>query len=229
MNALSPARSHRHLIALIAAGVAFLVLAAFGIYGLITGPGGDRPETPPGTATPGPVPTPPDGPTRPAPRVPPVPASSDPETFARNVAKALFTWDTGAGFMPVDYTMVILDVGDPSGTEQAGLASDVAGYLPSPDAWLDLREYATTQSLTITDIVVPDDWADAVAQAQPGQLAPGTVAYTIDGTRHRAGVWNDDPVDADSDVAFTVFITCPSEPGESCYLLRLSQLDNPLR
>src|SRR5699024_2542720 len=83
------------------------------------------------------------------PRLPSVPASADPETFARNVATALFAWDTASGFMPLDYTSVVLAVGDPSGAEQAGLASDISTYLPNRDAWIELRHYATAQHLTI--------------------------------------------------------------------------------
>ncbi len=50
-----------------------------------------------------------------------------------------------------------------------GLASDIATYLPNRDAWIELRQYATTQHLVIDTSLVPDAWADAVAQAQPGQ------------------------------------------------------------
>ena len=65
-------------------------------------------------------------------------------------------------------------------------------------------------------------------QANPGQIAPGTTALTIEGTRHRAGVWNGQPVTSEHPVAFTMFMVCaPSYP--TCHLLRLSQLDNPLR
>ena len=154
--------------------------------------------------------------------------SADPEAFARNVATALFAWDTGSELMPLDYSSVVLAVGDPSGAEQAGLASDVAAYLPTREAWLELRQYATAQHLTIEDAFVPEAWDTAVEQAQPGQLAEGTIAYTIEGTRHRTGVWNDEQVTSEHPVAFTVFVVCaPTYP--TCHLLRLSQLDNPLR
>lgn len=65
-------------------------------------------------------------------------------------------------------------------------------------------------------------------QAQPGQLAEGTIAYTIEGTRHREGVWNDEQVTSEHPVMFTVFIVC-APTYDTCHLLRLSQLDNPLR
>ena len=140
----------------------------------------------------------------------------------------MFAWDTALGLWPLDYTSAILAVGDPSGDEQAGLASDIATYLPNRDAWIELRQYATTQYLVIDTLFVPDAWADAVAQAQPGQIAPGTTAVTIEGTRHRSGVWNGQPVTSEHAVAFTVFVVCaPTYP--TCHLLRLSQLDNPLR
>lgn len=160
------------------------------------------------------------------PTAPVVRGSRDPQTFAGNVALALFTWDTTTGLMPLDYTSALLDVGDPTGQEQAGLAADIATYLPTRDAWIDLRQYATTQTLTIDSIQVPNAWNEAVEQAHPGQLPDGAAAYTIHGTRQRDGVWNGAPTSAERDVAFTVFIACP--PDETCHLLRLSQLDNPL-
>lgn len=144
------------------------------------------------------------------------------------MAATLFAWDTASGLWPLDYTSAILAVGDPSGDEQAGLASDVAAYLPNREAWIELRQYATRQHLTIDTAHVPEAWADAVAQARLGQLAPGTTAITIEGTRHRAGVWNGQRVTSEHPVAFTVFVVCaPTYP--TCHLLRLSQLDNPLR
>jgi hypothetical protein len=73
--------------------------------------------------------------------------------------------------------------------------------------------------------------ASAAAQhagVGPDGLLPGTTALTIQGTRHRAGEWEGEPVATEQDVAFTVFIVCrPSYPR--CYLLRLSRLDEPLQ
>ena len=86
-----------------------------------------------------------------------------------------------------------------------------------------------TQGFEVLDQAdIPEAWADALAQAQPGQIAPGTTAFTIEGTRHRNGLWNGEPVTSEHAVSFTVFIVCkPAYP--TCHLLRLSQLDNPLR
>ena len=210
---------------LLAAGLTVLLLAGIGVYGLIlgprTGPPSDDDDAPAATAPSEPPPAYPE-------RIAPVRASSDPDVFARNVAEALFAWDTGAGFMPLDYTAVLMEVADPTGTEQAGLASDIATYLPTRETWGDLRQYATTQHLEITDSFVPEAWADAEAQARPGQLTQGTTAITIEGVRHRAGVWNDEDVTSEHEVRFTVFVIC--EPAyDTCHLLRLSELDNPLR
>ncbi|MFT3859991.1 hypothetical protein [Micropruina sp.] len=234
-----PARARRRLIALVGAGVVFLILAGIGVYGLATGPNDatPRPDGPTSPSTLDPV--------RPAtPRLPHITASTDPEVFAREVADALFTWDTTTGFLPLDYTAVLLDAGDPTGTELAGLASDVATYLPSRAAWIELRHYSTTQHLTITDASVPEQWAQAVEQARPCQLPVGATAITIDGTRHRTGLWNDEPVTSEHPVAFTIFLVCPPDDSStntatgqptptaaapSCYLLRLSMLDQPLR
>lgn len=225
---LSDPRTRRRLIAALVAALTVVVLAGIGIYGLLVGPpdqscGDDDSETPAPvvTAPSDPAPTT-------TPRLPIIAASDDPETFARNVATVLFEWDTASGFMPLDYTSVVLDVGDPTGAEQAGLASDIAAYLPSRDAWLELRQYATTQHLTIDNTFVPEAWATAVEQAQADQLAEGTVAVTIEGTRHRAGLWNDEYVTSEHSVAFTLFVVC-GPTYETCHLLRLSQLDNPLR
>ena len=140
-----PARTRRRLISFVCAGVAFLVLAAIGVYGLVTGPNDDgtRPEAP---AAPAPT-----DPTRPTPRLPYIAPSTDPDEFAREAAHVLFTWDTTSGFLPLDYTAVLLDVGDPTGNEQAGLASDIASYLPSRDAWVDLRQWRLTPDLGHAD------------------------------------------------------------------------------
>ncbi|MGE3192904.1 MAG: hypothetical protein AB7K08_05500 [Microbacteriaceae bacterium] len=230
---MSPAptdpRARRRLVALIAAGIVLLLLAGVGVYGLLIGPritsaDDPRPEPSPTVPT---APSP--GPSTPSlPQVPAVPRSNDPVAFAEGVATTLFAWDTGLGLWPLDYTSAILAVGDPSGDEQAGLASDTSAYLPNRDAWIELRQYATTQHLVIDTSFVPDAWADAVAQAQPGQIAPGTTAVTIEGTRHRSGIWNGQPVTSAHPVSFTVFVVCaPTYP--TCQLLRLSQLDNPLR
>lgn len=175
---------------------------------------------------------------------PTVPVSGDAETFARAVAAAVFDWDTASGLMPIDYTSAVLRAGDPTGGEQAGLAADLAAYLPSREAWISLRAYATRQHLSIDRAYVPDAWAEAQAQALPGQLPDGATAYTIDGVRHRDGTWHGQAVTATRDVSFTIFLTCPpptSQPadrtsiangtpaGDSCFVLRLSQLDKPLR
>ena len=221
--------SRGRLIAVIAAGLVLLLLVGVGVYGLITGPrpSDDRAPDPAPTVT---AP----GATEPvAPGAPRVVPSHDPDEFARNVAEALFGWDTGSGLMPLDYTAGLLEVGDPSGSAQAGLGSDIAGYLPTRQAWIELRQYATTQHLTIEQSFVPEAWDQAVEQAQPGQLPPGATAVTIEGTRHREGVWNGEPVTAEQSVSFTVFLACPPPAPQFrtglCHLLRLSQLNNPLR
>ena len=224
---LSEPRTRRRVITALAAAVIVLVLAGVGVYGLLAGP--PNPDRDEDGSRPGPSVIAPSDPVPTAtPRLPVVRASDDPQAFARNVATALFEWDTASGFMPLDYTSVVLDVGDPTGEEQAGLASDIAAYLPSRDSWLELRQYATAQQLTIDNVFLPDAWATAVEQAQPGQLAEGTVAVTIEGTRHRSGLWNDEQVTSEYSVAFTVFVVC-GPTYETCHLLRLSQLDNPLR
>lgn len=103
--AVSDARSRHRLIALVAALLAIVVLAGVGVYGLLTGPPptSDRDPDHDGGTRPGPVVTTPGDP---APtgtqRLPEVEASDDPETFTRNVAEALFAWDTSSGLMPLD-------------------------------------------------------------------------------------------------------------------------------
>lgn len=219
-------RARRTLIALIAALSLAILAAGIGIYGLIIGPGQPTEWNDPPSSSAAPNATPSREPTSP-PQIPSIPKTTDAEAFARSVAAALFTWDTGSGFLPLDYTEVVLGVADPTGFEQSGLAADIATYLPTQSAWAQLRPYATTQRLEIISAFVSDAWADALVQARPGQLPEGAVAYTIEGIRHRSGVWNGDPVTAEQTVAFTIFIACPA--GDPCYILRLSQLNNPLR
>lgn len=212
-----------------------LIVAAIGIYGLINGP--DRQEvkhatetatSPPGTAATATTPTATPAPSETASvRLPaPVTETADPEKFARVAAAALFDWDTTVGYEPADIAQVIVSVGDPTGVE-TGLASDVRTYLPTNYDWTYLRGYQTKQWLTIKHAYVPSKWATALAQAKPGQLRPGTVAYTITGTRHRSGIWMTDPVSTNHAVAFTVIITC-RPTFDTCRLLRIGKLNSPL-
>lgn len=219
-------RRRRLLIAVAACGLALLILVGVGIYGLVRGPAAPTDPTPserPSTAAPA---TP--GPT-PGAELAPLDQSLGPEAFAH----ALFTWDTTTGHDPSDYAQVLADAAH--GSEADALVADVRAYLPTNEAWAQLRQYATRQWLTIDEVLVPEAWETAVDQAAPGQIPAGAVAYTIEGTRHRDGIWGTDPVEASRAVSFTVFLVCtPPTPGRgagsgSCEVLRLSQLDNPLR
>lgn len=215
----------RLMIILIASAAVLAVLVGVGLYGLLLAPRSE-PSPPASVGDPSSASTSTPSPTSSAP--PTIAESDDPEAFARTLATALFTWDTATDFGPTDYAQVLVDVGDPSGNETAGLASDVRTYLPTADAWAQLRTMQTRQWLDISEVFVPDEWATALEQASDGQILPGTVAYTITGIRQREGINGTEPVTSSHDVAFTVFITC--EPTfDTCKALRLSELDNPLR
>ena len=207
-----------------------LVLAAatlaVGVYGLVRGPSSTRPDPDPGregTARVAPEAT--------APMVSltdrALPHTTDPIDYARAVATSLFDWDTTAGYLPTDYTAPLLADADPSGEETPGLIDDVATYLPTVEQWLDLGAMEVVQTIAINDAYVPDSWAAAVNQAH-GHLRPGTTAVTITGTRHRSGVWNGEKAESSYPVSFTVFVACPPA-FDRCRVLRLSQLDKPLR
>lgn len=222
MNSSVTSKPRRILIAALAGTLALVVLVGIGVYGLIRGP-----HTAPGTddthQTTAPTLRPPA--TQAVPH--PIRETTRPELFARDVAAALFTWDTASGYQSSEYAQVIVDVGDPSGVETVGLAADVRAYLPSPEQWAQLRTHQTSQWLTIDDLFIPEAWADAEAQAAPGQLLPGTTAFTVTGIRHRAGYWGEHPVETERPVAFTMFITC-QPTFDHCRLLRLSRVDAPL-
>lgn len=219
------------LIATIAGGVLLALLVGIGIYGLIRGPQATEPVGVVATGSPAathPADTS-SGPEH-------VVATGEPEAFAGAVAEALFTWDTTSGYGPADYAQMLADV--TADEEADAAATDVRAYLPTPEAWAQLRTHQTRQWLTIDTIEIPTTWEDAVAQAAPGQLPDGVIAYTVTGARHRTGYWGTDPVTTTHEVAFTVFLTCTPEHAtapsadpltETCALLRLSQLDNPLR
>lgn len=228
LNPDSQRRRRRLIITLTATGLVVTVLAGIGIYGLITGPRdntnapGDRPP-----ASTAPVdPTDPNGQPEDA-ALPALPRTNNPEVYVRAVAEALFDWDTFTLLTPSDHRGVLFEDADPSGSETPGLIADLDGYFPSASTWRDLAEYRTRQHIEIDRVYVPDQWEEAVA-ASGGQITEGTVAYTVEGTRHRDGVWYDDPVESSHAVAFTVFVSC-QPVFDRCHLLRLSELDNPLR
>jgi hypothetical protein len=150
--------------------------------------------------------------------------SGDPDLFARDVAMALFTWDTTLERAPGDVAQRLVKVADPTGAETAALLSDLAAYLPHPEMWRVLRGYSTRQWLELRSVTQPQSWADAADS--PGIL-PGTAARTVDGVRHRTGVWEGREVHTQHDVSFTAFIAC-APTYKTCRLLRLSILDKPL-
>lgn len=196
------------------AAVLLLVLMGVGVYGLLRGPAPAPASRPaPGSALVAPA--------RPA----ELPVTSDAEFFAEAAARALFAWDASGEFDPADYMQPLVDAGDES--EQVALATDIRSYFPDEQAWGELRQVQATQRLTIQQIAVPDGWKTALAQARPGQLPEGAVAYTVDGTRHRTGTWRAEAGTDTRQVAFTLFLACPTDEG--CRLLRLSAVDQPLR
>lgn len=149
------------------------------------------------------------------------------EAFAAAVAHALFDWNTAAPVALSAHVDRILAVAEPTSAEPQGLIADVSAYLPTEQAWAYLKQYYTRQWIEIDSIAVPDLWNQAVEEVGPEGFAPGTTAYSIEGVRHRTGVWEGDDVSSAHEVAFTVFMVCaPSYP--SCHLLRLSRLDEPL-
>lgn len=153
-------------------------------------------------------------------------SSSDPETFARQVAEAIFAWDTATLITRTDHVEQLVAVADPTGESTPGLVADLDNYLPTQDSWVELTKYETRQWLSIEGVATPSKWAEAEVQAGD-ELLPGTTALTIHGARHRSGVWEGEPVTSEHDVAFTIFIVCgPSYP--ECHVLRLSILDKPL-
>lgn len=220
-------RRRRLLVIAVAGGLALLLLIGVGVYGLLRGASA---PTNPATPVPRSVDeTPaPNSPGDASPTV--VEQNAGPEAFARAVAGALFAWDAASGYGPSEYVQVLADVA--ADAEADVLVDDVRAYLPSAQAWTQLRQHQTRQWLTIDDVTIPDSWQIALDQAAPGQIPEGSLAYSITGTRHRAGTWGTTPLETSRPVAFTVFIICPRPNGANpgpCELLRLSQLDNPLR
>lgn len=154
--------------------------------------------------------------------------TSDPAAFAVSVARVLFAWDTAETTPLNEYAGRLLAVADPSGQESAGLATDLTTYLPSPESWEDLKTYETRQWIDINSYEVPDDWRSAANDSDSSRIALGTTAYTITGLRRRSGIWQGKTAQTVDKVSFTIFMTC-KPTYETCRLLRLSQLNNPLR
>lgn len=221
-------RRRRLAITLTVTGIVVIALIAVGIYGLITGPR-TPPASPPTPSAPGSTTNPPPSPgEKPGDEVlARLPETNAPEEYVRAVSEALFTWDTFTLRTPADHRAVLIDDADPTGEETPGLIGDLDNYFPSATVWVQLQEYRTRQYLEITNVTIPKAWDEARAAAGAG-IADGTYAFTVDGVRHREGVWYDKPAQSEHPVAFTVFISC-APAFERCQLLRLSELDNPLR
>lgn len=211
----------RHLIiAVVGSGFALTVLVVISVYGLLRGPAKGNQSEPRAQEAPILRMSPPH-----ADKPQPVLATTDSELFARSVARALFTWDTRHEADLSEWAQVLVDVADPD--EAAAVASDVRGYLPVAQMWAQLGTYGTRQWLELESVVVPDAWSTALEQAAAGQIPAGAAAFTVLGTRQRAGTWDTEILRTQRSVAFTVFVRCPDP--KPCTLLRLSQLDRPLQ
>lgn len=216
--------SRRQIIAVSIAAGLLLILAGIGIFGLLTGPP-ERPADPP---TPSVTPDAPgEGQDVSGGPLPPIVTTSDPETFARSVAVALFEWDTTTIASPEAILAHLMEVAEPGGTEAHGLYQDVRGYLPTAAQWRQLREYDTRQLLSIHALFVPESWEQIVTDPANG-IAEGIFAVTIDGTRIRKGGWRGQEAVKEYPVTFTLFLSCPPD-SDQCFLLRLSALDRSLR
>lgn len=212
----------------VAACTLALASLGVGVFGLLHGP--DSRPRPAGPliapAAPGGLVTTPA--TEPVPAEPrALPHTSDPIAYAEAVAAALFTWDTSTGMMPADVSAPIVADADPTGEATAGLLVDLATYLPSDEQWMDLAVLKVAQTIEITNSAPPRSWPRIVADSH-GKLTAGNAAVTIDATRARRGVWNEEPATSSYEVSFTIFLTCPPAV-DRCRVLRLSQLDKPLR
>lgn len=217
----------RRQIALVLGGALAVLTLAIGIYGLITGPATKPSDNQAGNpAIRVEQPTSADDVAIDPSQVP-IPPTTDPVAFARSIASAIFEWDTTSGYLPADYQAPVLAEADPSGEETPGLIDDIATYMPTVNQWLDLATMNVVQTLVIDSAKVPESWVSVVAQAH-GELRPGTSAVTITATRTRQGIWNGEASSKSSPVSFTVFVACPPA-FDRCHLLRLSQLNNPLR
>lgn len=210
-------KSRRLLITLAATGAVLLLLVGVGIYGLLRGPG--KPE--PAQSSESSTPVAPDRTYAPA----PIEAESDAEQFARTIATSLFTWDTTIGQDASEFMQPLIDAADPE--EAPGLVSDLRGYYPDQESWAKLRDAHTRQWLTIDALTIPSTWPAVTEQAAPGLIPPGAGAFTVTGTRHRAGIWDGQSVTDAHPVSFTIFIACPA--GDACRLLRLSAADQPMQ
>lgn len=154
--------------------------------------------------------------------------TDDPAAFAVSVSEVLFAWDTTTPTPLTEYAGRLLAVADPSGEESAGLVTDLTTYLPSPESWEDLKTYETRQWIDITSYEIPDDWKSADFNGETTDLADGTTAYTVTGLRRRSGIWHGKLAQTVDEVSFTIFMTC-KPTYDTCKLLRLSQLNKPLR
>ncbi len=146
--------------------------------------------------------------------------------LVRQVASALFVWDTVDGPDRAAVQAMVVGLGDPSGWETAGLLADLESYLPTVQAWEQLAAHDVSQTLTITDVSVPDSWA-GIAETEAERLPVGAEALTVRGERVRDGVVRGQAVRRVELVVFTVLIACPDQTGD-CHVLRLSGLNDPL-
>lgn len=226
--------TRRTLVIVLAVTALLLTVATIGVIGLLHGGGTPPSATGAATQSPGAVALPNAETVRP---------TTDAIVFSWRVATTLFDWDTTARGGPDAILDALMAVADPSDEDVPDLRADAAAYLPTAAEWAQLANYETTQRLVVDSAMTPDSWAGIMTDpANP--LPAGTTAVTVQGTRVRVGDWFGQTARKQFPVAFTMFLFCPlaanqpntPDPGtakssteDSCLLLRLSILGEPLR
>jgi hypothetical protein len=153
----------------------------------------------------------------------PADATSPADRLALGVADALFRWDTMHHAGPQQIVQRVIDQARPPDDERAGLEADLAGYVPTGDAWDQLREFHTRQELQVQRVLTPATWAGVDKTGLPS----GVDARTVEGVRLRDGYAFGADVRSEHPVSFTIFMACPPEGGP-CVALRVSRLNDPL-
>lgn len=141
-----------------------------------------------------------------------IPATSDPDVYARAIAGLVFGMDTRR-LEPGDYRDVLMGEADPSlsATGRADLARMLTERIPTTEQWARMRANQQWSEWVSLDILVPGSWEQVVVS---GQAEPGWAFRNVSGVQTTHYLEDGAAQTASRERTITIGMRCPADGAE---------------
>jgi len=141
-----------------------------------------------------------------------IPATSDPDVYARAVAGVVFGMDTRR-LAPGDYRDTLMGEADPSlsATGRADLARMLTERIPTAEQWARMRANQQWSAWVNLDVQVPGSWEQVLIS---GQAEPGWAFRNVSGVQTTRYVEDGATRTASRERTITIGMRCPAAGAE---------------